>query len=244
MAHALKIGTKTTIDVAPAQHFQARGTPAPRATDELLEHSYFSGNQARLRMLSEDNQPRGLRMGKLKDPQEAEAERAGSAVVRMNDSESSSRTQTQSKMNTFGAPKPNGIRVSGERAGRVTGDPAPPIVHEALRSQGRPLDDTTRAFMEPKFGQDFSQVRVRSGPLAERSARAVDARAYSVGNDIVLGTGQPSVQNPAVRETIAHELTTSPSRGRHPTMPQELSGVNPPRRRRHHRRLRQRTSQR
>src|SRR5437667_774286 len=38
---------------------------------------------------------------------------------------------------------------------------APPIVHEVLRSPGQPLDSDTRAFMEPRFGHDFSQVRVR-----------------------------------------------------------------------------------
>src|SRR5258708_3067824 len=39
---------------------------------------------------------------------------------------------------------------------------APPIVHEVINSPGRPLDIGTRAFMEPRFGHDFSQVRVHS----------------------------------------------------------------------------------
>src|SRR5437870_4678698 len=34
----------------------------------------------------------------------------------------------------------------------------PPIVHDVLRSPGQPLDEETRAFMEPRFGYDFSQV--------------------------------------------------------------------------------------
>lgn len=36
----------------------------------------------------------------------------------------------------------------------------PPIVHDVLRSPGQPLDATTRAFMEPRFGQDFNGVKV------------------------------------------------------------------------------------
>src|SRR5574341_383988 len=50
---------------------------------------------------------------------------------------------------------------------------APPIVHEVLRSPGQPLDATTRAFMEPRFGHDFSQVRIHTNVQAAESARAV-----------------------------------------------------------------------
>ena len=47
---------------------------------------------------------------------------------------------------------------------------APPIVHEVLRSPGQPLDQSTRAFMEPRFGQDFSKVRVHTNGEAAGSA--------------------------------------------------------------------------
>src|SRR5262249_17361436 len=40
----------------------------------------------------------------------------------------------------------------------------PPIVDETLQSSGQPLDAATRAFMEPRFGQDFSHVRVHTDP--------------------------------------------------------------------------------
>jgi hypothetical protein len=56
-----------------------------------------------------------------------------------------------------------------------------------VRSHGEPLDPVTRAFMEPRFGQDFSSVRVHSGAAAEQSAREVSAQAYTVGHDIVFG---------------------------------------------------------
>ena len=44
--------------------------------------------------------------------------------------------------------------------------------------------------MEPRFGYDFSRVRVHSGTVAEQSARDVNAKAYTVGHDIVFGAGQ------------------------------------------------------
>jgi len=75
---------------------------------------------------------------------------------------------------------------------RVTGDAgsaaAPPIVHDVLRSPGRPLDPSTRQFMESRFGHDFSRVRVHADGKAAASAQAVNARAYTVGRDVVFGS--------------------------------------------------------
>ena len=65
----------------------------------------------------------------------------------------------------------------------------PAIVGEVLRSAGQPLDPSIRAFMEPRFGRDFSQVRVHTDAKASGSARAVSALAYTVGHDIVLALG-------------------------------------------------------
>ncbi|NJO66759.1 MAG: DUF4157 domain-containing protein [Leptolyngbyaceae cyanobacterium RM1_405_57] len=83
----------------------------------------------------------------------------------------------------------------------------PPTVHEVLRSPGQPLDPTARAFMEPRFGYDFSQVRVHSGAAAERSAKDVSARAYTVGNNIVFGAKQFAPGSTEGRRLLAHELT-------------------------------------
>jgi hypothetical protein len=82
----------------------------------------------------------------------------------------------------------------------------PPIVHEVLRSPGQPLDPATRAFMEPRFGYDFSKVRVHTDAKAAESALAMDALAYTVGRDIVFGQGQYQSNVSAGRKLIAHEL--------------------------------------
>ena len=83
----------------------------------------------------------------------------------------------------------------------------PPIVHEVLRSPGQPLDPATRAFFEPRFGHDFSKVRVHTDARAAESARAVNALAYTVGRDVVFGEEQYSPRVRAGNELIAHELT-------------------------------------
>jgi len=83
----------------------------------------------------------------------------------------------------------------------------PPIVHEVLRSPGQPLDAATRAYMEPRFGYDFSQVRVHTDARADESARAVDALAYTVGKDVVFLEGQYAPNTSNGRRLLAHELT-------------------------------------
>lgn len=83
----------------------------------------------------------------------------------------------------------------------------PPIVHDVLSSPGQPLDAGTRAFMEPRFGFDFSRVRVHTDARAAESAQAVNALAYTVGRDVVFGTGQYAPETSEGRRLVAHELT-------------------------------------
>lgn len=90
---------------------------------------------------------------------------------------------------------------------------APPIVHEVLRSPGQPLDSATRAFMEPRFGCDFGQVRVHTGAKAAESARAVTSLAYTFGHDIVFGAGQYKPGSTEGRLLLGHELTHTMQQG-------------------------------
>ena len=60
--------------------------------------------------------------------------------------------------------------------------------------------------MEPRFGHDFSRVRVHADTGAAESARAVDAQAYTVGSDVVFGTGQYRPQTGTGQRLLAHEL--------------------------------------
>lgn len=90
---------------------------------------------------------------------------------------------------------------------------APPVVHDVLGAPGRPLDPATRAFMEPRFGQDFGSVRVHDDSRAAESARAVNARAYTVGQHIAFDRGQYSPQTEEGRHLLAHELAHTVQQG-------------------------------
>lgn len=94
-------------------------------------------------------------------------------------------------------------RSSAEPPGPAS---APPIVHEVLRSPGARLDESTRAFMEPRFGHDFSGVQVHADQRAAASAQAVHALAYTVGTDVVFGAGQYQPRTGSGQRILAHEL--------------------------------------
>jgi hypothetical protein len=73
-------------------------------------------------------------------------------------------------------------------------------------SDGRPLDRETRSFFEPRIGHDLTSVRIHTGDAAAESARAVNARAYTLGSDIVFGSGEYSPETESGKHLLAHEL--------------------------------------
>jgi hypothetical protein len=84
----------------------------------------------------------------------------------------------------------------------------PSIVQTTLNgSPGQPLDSMTRGFMESRFGHDFSKVRVHTDARAAESARAVNAQAYTVGHNVVFGSGLYAPESDAGRRLLAHELS-------------------------------------
>lgn len=97
-------------------------------------------------------------------------------------------------------------RTQSPELGTQNDSLVPPIAHEVLRSPGRSLDAATRAFMEPRFGHDFSRVRVHTDARAAGSARSVNALAYTVGGNLVFGSGQYAPGTSAGAKLIAHEL--------------------------------------
>jgi len=82
----------------------------------------------------------------------------------------------------------------------------PSSVRDVLSMPGAPLDASSRGFMEPRFGHDFSRVRVHTDSRATESARAVSANAYTVGDHIVLGE-RYSPGTTHGHRLLAHELT-------------------------------------
>jgi len=77
----------------------------------------------------------------------------------------------------------------------------------SLQGLGRPLSRSVRDFFEPRFGYDFSQVRVHTSTKAAQTAQELKAKAYTFRNHVVV---QPAYYSPHTiigRRLLAHELT-------------------------------------
>ncbi|HXY44183.1 MAG TPA: DUF4157 domain-containing protein [Acidimicrobiales bacterium] len=83
----------------------------------------------------------------------------------------------------------------------------PSSVLSVIGKGGTPLEPGVRSAMEAGLGADFGDVRVHTDAPAAASARAVQARAYTVGHDVVFGEGAYQPDSQEGRHTLAHELT-------------------------------------
>jgi hypothetical protein len=138
----------------------------------------------------------------VSDPQdsfELEADRVADQVMRTPDTQSPAaatvRPLVQRKCSECGEePLP-------------TIDPATENSIVSLSARGNPLSQAVRSFMEPRFKADFSAVRVHTDAHAHELARSVEAKAFTVGNNVVFGAGHYSPDSQSGRRLLAHELT-------------------------------------
>jgi hypothetical protein len=145
-----------------------------------------------------------LRVGAPDDPFEQEADRVAEQVMRM-PAPSPSAPVVQRKCSQC-AEEEVVQRDSDEPASNVSPEALASV--DSVRSQaGQPLPTSIRKFFEPRFGADFSAVRVHTHPAAAQSASALHARAYTLGSDIVFGAGEWSPEGDDGKQLLAHELT-------------------------------------
>jgi hypothetical protein len=136
------------------------------------------------------------------DALEQEAEHAAEKVLRMPAArEHAVRGRTQSNEGVAQTLRQNSGSCSGSGSGAV-----PLVAHQALETGGQALDSSTRAFFEARFGHDFSNVRVHTGPKAGEGARALQARAYTTGSHIVFDAGEYAPSTDRGARLLAHEL--------------------------------------
>jgi Domain of unknown function (DUF4157) len=143
-----------------------------------------------------------LEIGEVDDPLEHEADRVADQVMRMpapGVSVAAAPPQISRKCDACEEEEKLQKKPAGPQAAISE---APGIVHEVLRSPGQPLDPATRAYFEPRFGRDFSGVRVHTGTSAAQSARDVNALAYTVGHNMVFAAGRFSPETH--RGTASH----------------------------------------
>ncbi len=199
---------------------EARRCPAPA-------RRWSSGNQVLQRLLrTETIQPK-LTINQPGDEFEREADRVADTVMRMSvtgigdppdiqrlcsacEAEQEppvvQRMCTECKEELHRKPRPG-----GEQAPTIP--PAQEAQVVALREGGLPLSKSVRAFFEPRFGRDFSDVRIHAGQAAAETVGAINALAYTAGNHIVFGAGQYAPHTDAGKRLLAHELAHTIQQG-------------------------------
>lgn len=178
------------------------------------------GNRSTHRLLSGELIQPSLRIGPVDDPLEREADRVAARVMRMPVPDAGPML-----LQHCGCPGGAGKHASQDedpvrRAAirhSVRGAPSPEStvaprgiaasISRVRGGSGRPLAPDLRSFFEPRFGQTFDGVRLHTGARASASAAEVNARAYTVGRDIVFARGEFAPSSVAGRRLIAHELT-------------------------------------
>lgn len=197
---------------------------------EILQLQRAVGNRVVAGLL--DNiQPR-LAMGPANDPYEQEADRVAEQVV----SNPGQREANPAKAHTpqpgshSPAPDPRGglrekraiqpgtlaatvSRLLRQRARPKDEENSTSEILTGRQNDSKPLPDSLRAYMEPRFGADFSGVRLHTGGEAAVLNRSVGARAFTYGQDIYLGEGQAELDSNEGKRLLAHELTHTIQQG-------------------------------
>ena len=196
----LKLETRNSEAVLPIvdEALHSPGQPLDAETRAFGEPR-FSHDFGRVRVnpVSTPAVQTKLAISQPGDPYEQEADRIAGQIMRMSDPSPAAARSTS-------AAAPSIQRKPAGESGEEELDPA---VSNVISSTGQPLDSASRAFFEPRFGHDFSRVRVHADDRAADSARAVKARAYTVGEHVVFGAKQFSPESTEGRSLLAHELT-------------------------------------
>lgn len=100
-------------------------------------------------------------------------------------------------------------------------------IDEVLQSPGRPLDASTRNYMEQRFGVDFSHIRIHDDRRANHSADRLNARAYAHRQHLVFAKGQYNPATSEGKKLLAHELTHVLQQGK-TTASNTIQRANPP----------------
>ncbi len=143
-----------------------------------------------------------LTIGQPGDKYEQEADAMAAKVMRMPDPVVQRRSDEEEEEGMMQLRAKPQIQAKGSEAPAVPEGFASRLAQN--RSGGKPLSDETRSFMEPRFGSDFSGVRIHETPDL---ANSIQAQAFTHGQDIYFNSGKYNPGSSSGKELLAHELT-------------------------------------
>lgn len=157
-----------------------------------------------------------LKVDPPNSPRELEADRVAEQVMRMPDSNTSDTIQRKKQPPAIrrACAARKGKKKEERRISRKEASSGSPLVTaelesrvNSLRGGGQPLPQSTQSFFGARFGRDFSDVRVHTDTLSATTSHDMNARAFTLGSDIVFGSGQFAPNSPSGKMLLAHELT-------------------------------------
>ena len=199
---------------APALQRERKGSgsgsrPPSPARHPVLALAEAAGNGGLQRLLQAGKLQPKLSLSQPGDASEREADLVADRVMRMAEPSGGSLIQRMCSgcQEKLEAPPPPVVQRK-EHPGE-TPDPPSHVESQigALEGAGTPLPHDVRGFFGSRMGHDFSSVRVHSGGDASAAARSVNARAFTVGRNIVFGAGEYAPATRGGQHLLAHELT-------------------------------------
>jgi hypothetical protein len=190
-----------------AGHQPALADGAPR--HDILALQQTIGNRAVAHFLGSVQLQPKLRIGPQGDSFEQEADRMADAIVGGGPSFGAAFSEVPGsrvqRMCTECEKEEEELRRQPVDGAAAPAEPA--LTRDQMPRGGAPLGKSLRSFFEPRFGRDFSGVRIHTGDQAAQAANAVKARAFTVGPEIVFGAGEYRPETTAGQRLLAHELT-------------------------------------
>ncbi len=155
-----------------------------------------------------------LTVGSPNDPLEHEADAVADRVVRMPEQNFVQRkcASCEEEGNIQRKPINSFIQRAGIQGGFVASDAVSNKINLS-KGSGSSMDSHTQSFMQSRFGTDFSDVKIHTGDEAIQMNRDLNAKAFTVGNDIYFNEGRYSPNSESGKHLLAHELTHTVQQG-------------------------------
>lgn len=213
--HARKTEAKKNFTLEKQKNKIMRSTNSP--TERILLLQKTIGNQAVQRLIMSGALHAKFMISQPGDKHEQEADRVAEAVMR-NPGQAGLSSEVphiqrkcpeceELQMQTVEDEEEKVIEAKEQPDQKLSVTSDDEAILSSMRDNGQPLPGSLTEFFEPRFGYDFSRVRIRTDSQASAVARSLNARAFTMGSNIVFGAGEYAPETTDGKRLMAHELT-------------------------------------
>ncbi|MGK7930713.1 MAG: DUF4157 domain-containing protein [Microcystaceae cyanobacterium] len=154
-----------------------------------------------------------MTIGEPNDKYEQEADRIAEQVMRMSEADLTGNSEVSNKVEQRVGRKCRQCEEEEKRPTQKDGGGGKTVIpsvqsgiNQLRQGGGTALPSSIQRFMEPRFGQDFADVKVHTSPPAANLSQTLQARAFTVGQDIFFNRGEFQPSTSSGKELLAHEL--------------------------------------